>query len=187
MRTTIRCALVFAAALAGPAFGSPIYMQYEGIPGEAAEPAHNKWIEVQSYQWAAPPPAAPHAPSPAGVAVGGPGRLSLVKRVDKASPLLSKAAAAGKVVPVVLVDVPKGTAPGSAPYLRYELKNVMVSSYSVSGQGSGDPVPTESLSLNFTKIEYKYGEQKGPAKGFAPNRGAAAGSMAAPAPTKPAR
>jgi type VI protein secretion system component Hcp len=28
------------------------------------------------------------------------------------------------------------------------------------GSSSGDDRPTESLSLNFTKITYKYGEQK---------------------------
>jgi type VI secretion system secreted protein Hcp len=169
-------AFVFAV-LAGPAFGGPIYMQYEGVPGEASAPGHDKWIEIQSCQWATPLPAVPRAPAPAGVAVGGPGRLVLVKKVDRSSPLLSKAAAAGKLVPAVLVDVPKGAA-----YLRYELKNVMVSSFSVSAQGAGDPVPTESLSLNFTRIELRYEEQKVSPKLAVPNKASAGQAAAAPRP-----
>jgi type VI secretion system Hcp family effector len=115
-----------AAVLAGPALGAPIYMQYEGVPGEASAAGHDKWIEIQSCQFAPPPPAVPRAPAPAGVASGGPGRLSLTKRADKASPLLSKAAVTGKLVPAVQIDVSKPTSQNPNAYLRYELKNVMV-------------------------------------------------------------
>jgi type VI secretion system secreted protein Hcp len=144
-----------AAVLAGPALGAPIYMQYEGVPGEASAAGHDKWIEIQSCQFAPPPPAVPRAPAPAGVASGGPGRLSLTKRADKASPLLSP-------VTAVQIDVSKPTSQNPNAYLRYELKNVMVSSF------SGGGTPTESLSLNFTKIEFKYDEQKVPPKVAAP-------------------
>ena len=161
-------ALGIAASLGGAALGAPIYMQYEGVPGEASASGHDKWIEISSFQWAPPPPAVPRAPAPAGVAVGGPGRLSLVKRTDKASPLLSKAAATGKLVPAVQIDVPKTGGGGSNAYLRYELKNVMVSSFSVGSGGAGGAAPTESLSLNFTRIEFKYDEQKVPPKVVAP-------------------
>lgn len=181
-----RTSLILAAAAALLATevssASPIFMQYEGIDGSVTAAGHEKWIEINSCQWATPLPAPPPAPAPAGVATGGPGSLRAVRRVDKASPLLSKAATSGKVVPSVLVDIPKGTAPGATPYLRYELKNVMVTSYSVSGQGAGDPVPTESLSINFTKIEYKYQEQKAPPKRPAANRLSAAGGPASGGP-----
>ncbi len=199
-------ALVLSAALAAPALGGPIFMQYEGVNGDAIAADHKDWIEVQSYQWATPPPAAPRAPAPAGVAVGGPGRVSLVRRVDKASPLLRKAATTGKLVPAVNLDVPKTAGQGTTPYMRYELKNVMVSSYSNAGVGlddvgrrslavphvssAGSAAPTETLSLNYTKIEYRYAEQKAPPKFAAPNRAAGAGNMSAapaPSPTRPAK
>lgn len=153
---------VLAAVLAGPALGAPIYMQYEGVPGEASASGHDKWIEIQSCQFAPQPPAVPRAPAPAGVASGGPGRVVLTKRLDKASPLLSKAAATGKLVPAVQIDVSRPTSQNPNAYLRYELKNVMVSSF------SGGGTPTESLSLNFTKIEFAYEEQKVPPKVAAP-------------------
>lgn len=168
-------AVAGALLVSGASTAAPIYMQYEGVDGSVTAAGHDKWIELNSVQWGVPLPAPPPAPAPAGVATGGPGSLRIVKRVDKASPLLSKAATSGKVVPAVQVDIPKGSAPGTTPYLRYELKNVMITSYSVSGQGSGDPIPTESISFNFAKMEHKYAEQKAAPKRPAPNRLSAVG------------
>jgi type VI secretion system secreted protein Hcp len=162
MRKDLSLAFVLAFAIAGPALGGPIYMKFEGVDGEATASGHDRWIEIQSCQFTTPPPAVPRAPAPAGVASGGPGKIVLTKRGDKASPLLSKAAATGKLVPAVQVDVPKTGGQGPNAYLRYELKNVMVSSF------SGGGTPTESLSLNFTKIEFAYEEQKVPPKVAAP-------------------
>lgn len=170
-RSSLILAAVAGAILAsGVSTAAPIYMKYEGIDGDVTSSDHRGWIELNSCSLPALP-APPPAPAPAGVAVGGPGSAVLVKKVDKASPLLSKAAATGKVVPSVQVDLPKVTAPGTTPYLRYELKNVMISSYSVSGAGGA--APTESMSLNFTKIEFRYPEQKASPKLAAPNRASA--------------
>lgn len=179
MRKNLFVAFVLAA-VAAPAFGAPIYMQYEGVPGEVTVAGHDKWIELQSCAFSPQPPAIPRAPAPAGVAVGGPGSVSLVKRTDKASPLLSRAAATGKLVPAVQIDVPRPTNPNA--YLRYELKNVMISSFSAGGGGS---TPMESLTLNFTKIEFKYDEQKAPAGAAPPPVGySLAGAPKTPTPSK---
>lgn len=168
-RSNLMVVAVAGAILAsGVATAAPIYMKYEGIPGDANAAGHEKWIEVQSVQWSVQPPAAPAAPAPAGVAAGGPGRIVLSRKVDKASPLLSRAATSGKVVPTAQLDMPKTTVGGSSPYMRYELKNVMVTSYSASGPAAGGSVPMESLSLNYAKIEYRYDDKK-PAVA-APNR-----------------
>jgi type VI secretion system secreted protein Hcp len=41
-------------------------------------------------------------------------------------------------------------------YYKIELEDILVSSYQSSGGGSSSDRPMESLSLNFTKIEFKY-------------------------------
>ncbi|MCM3878452.1 MAG: type VI secretion system tube protein Hcp [Thermoanaerobaculia bacterium] len=143
------------------------YLKIDGIPGESTDAAHHGFIDVHSFHWGVAPPAPPAAPAPAGVARGGPARFSFSKRVDKSSPLLKQAAASGKQIPSAVIEVLKA-GPGPRAYLSYELKNVMVSSYSMSGQGAGDPIPTEQVTLNFSSIELKYVEQKKP--GAAPNR-----------------
>ncbi len=39
-------------------------------------------------------------------------------------------------------------------YLKYKLENAYIKSWSVAGSANGDPIPTEDLAINFTKIEY---------------------------------
>jgi type VI protein secretion system component Hcp len=36
---------------------------------------------------------------------------------------------------------------------------VLLSSQTISGQGSGDPIPTESISFNFAQMIMEYGKQ----------------------------
>lgn len=62
-------------------------------------------------------------------------------------------------------------------YLVITLEDVLVSSYQIGGQGGGQNFPTESISLNFAKIEFKYvGETPTPDNKFswdqATNKGA---------------
>jgi len=52
-------------------------------------------------------------------------------------------------------------------YYAYELKNVLVTSYSVGGSGQSDDVPMEQFSLNYEEIKVTYTENdsKGKKKG----------------------
>ena len=45
-------------------------------------------------------------------------------------------------------------------YLKVTLSDLLVSSYQTGGSGHGDVVPTDQVSLNFSKIEVVYKEQK---------------------------
>ena len=81
--------------------------------------------------------------------------LRITKVVDKASAKLFQACAAGQHIKQATLVVRKA---GGKPYLTIKLNNVLVSSYEQSNGSAGKP--TESISLNFTKIEYKYAAQK---------------------------
>jgi len=80
--------------------------------------------------------------------------FTITKRYDKASPMLAKRAANGTHFPTVIITVRKA---GGKPEEYYTIKmtDVMVSSYQ-TGMSSGGDRPMESLSLNFTKIEWNY-------------------------------
>jgi type VI protein secretion system component Hcp len=43
-------------------------------------------------------------------------------------------------------------------YYSYELKNVLVTSYNISGAGQSESVPVEQFSLNFEEIKVTYVE-----------------------------
>ena len=42
------------------------------------------------------------------------------------------------------------------PYLKYKLKDVIVTSYSFHGNAAGDPLPTEEVTLGYTEVEWTY-------------------------------
>ena len=52
-------------------------------------------------------------------------------------------------------------------YYAYELKNVQVTSYNISGSGQSEDVPSEDFSLNYEEIKVTYTEcdEKGGSKG----------------------
>ena len=76
-----------------------------------------------------------------------PTSLTVTKTLDNASPKLFQACATGQ-------HIQKGTLKPSGNE-EYDLSNVTVTSWSQSGDGNGNVV--ETLSLNFSKVEYKYG------------------------------
>jgi type VI secretion system secreted protein Hcp len=97
------------------------------------------------------------------------GDMHIVKTVDKATPLLLKACASGTHFPSVTLVVRKA---GGDPKLTVTMDDVVISSYQTGGSSGGER-PTESLSLNFTKIEFQYSKQdeKTSGKSPAPLRG----------------
>lgn len=80
--------------------------------------------------------------------------LSFMLRSGKATPMLAKMCATGKHFPQAIITVRKAGG-GPIEYYTIRLTDVMVSSYQFSPSSGGDR-PMESLSLNFTKIEFDY-------------------------------
>ncbi len=72
----------------------------------------------------------------------------LIKKQDSASVHLIQASLAGQAA-TAIIDYTR--ADGSV-YLELTMTETLISGYSVSGSGGK---PTESISLNFTKVEFK--------------------------------
>jgi type VI secretion system Hcp family effector len=81
--------------------------------------------------------------------------LQITKVVDKASAKLFQACASGQHYKRATLVLRKA---GGTQYLTIKLTDVLVSSYEQSNGSAGKP--TESVSLNFSKIQYKYAAQK---------------------------
>lgn len=146
MKPVASILFVIACALSGPAAAN-LFLQLPGIEGESTAQGHEQWIELTSYQFGAsnPDPRAASAPSVS--------ELVVTKSVDLSSPLLFQAVGAGTAFANALLDVTRTAAGQTQTYMKYELSDVFITSYSVSSSGER---PTESLSLNFTKVEFSY-------------------------------
>jgi type VI secretion system secreted protein Hcp len=123
------------------------------IKGDVTEEKHKGWIEVHSFQWgvgrgiSSPTGASADRESSAPSV----SEITVSKAQDVASSKLLNEALQGEGQTVILefLKTDKGNL---ETYLTYTLTNCMISGYSVS---SGGDRPSESLSLNFTKIEFK--------------------------------
>ena len=135
------------------------YIKFDGIEGESVDKDHKGWINILSFGQAV------HQP---GSGATGTARrrgdviledISVSKLLDKASPKIAEAVCKGKVFPKVEIELTASyTDAGRVTYYRYELKNVLVTSYNVSGAAQSEEVPAEDFSLNFEEIKVTYTE-----------------------------
>lgn len=78
--------------------------------------------------------------------------IIITRQMDKYSALFFQESVSGKGRSMTIY-LTHGSGKTASTYLTVKLENAFVSGYSVS---SGGDRPTEAITLNFTKIEYKY-------------------------------
>lgn len=125
------------------------FLKLDGIDGESTDKRHKGDIEISSFSIGA------SAPRSSGGG-GGAGKVSfssftITKQIDKASPLLFRAAATGKHFDKATVVFVRKAGRGQQEYLEYKMSQVLVSSVQDGTSGGGRP--TEQISFNFAKIE----------------------------------
>lgn len=132
-----------------------IFLKYGDIKGEVSAATHKEWIEVESFQWGVGRGISSGVGGGSKREASAPSvsEITVTKGFDISSPLLLKEALGGKAV-VVKFDMTQTDASGKhVPFQKYVLTDCLVSGYSIS---SGGDRPSESVSLNFTKIDSEY-------------------------------
>lgn len=142
------------------------YIKFDGIDGEALDKGHDKWSDLASYEqvFHKPGTGATGAARRRGTVLVDDMKCS--KLLDKSSPKIAEAVCKGKIFPKVEIHATVSTVgDGRVTYFAYELKNVMVTSYTVNGSDQGKP--SEDFELNYEEISVKYSEMdaKGGKKG----------------------
>lgn len=136
------------------------YIKFDGVDGEATDAQHANWSNLQSLSFGISVETTTGTGGSTRRAVAG--EIKCVKVLDKSSPLLMRALTLGEIIPILTIEFTRSTAAGDEPYLKYELKDVLISSYSISpgGGGTGEgEAPSESLSLNYEEIKVTYTER----------------------------
>ncbi len=126
------------------------------IKGEAKVDGHDGWINVESVQLGVGR-SITQSGSSATRDTSNPNfsEITLSRQTDRASTDLFIQAACGQSLGKAEIHFLQVAGADKSPqvYLIYELSDVLVSSYSIS---SGGEKPTESVGLNFTKIQTQY-------------------------------
>ena len=134
------------------------FLKLDGIAGESTSDTHKSEIDIDSWSWGLS-----NTGTTSGGGGGGAGKASFqdfhfVSRISKASPALFLACASGSHIKEALLSGVRGSGKSKGTdFLKYKLRDVMVTSV-VQGDAE-ETAPTEQFSLNFSKVEISYTQQ----------------------------
>ena len=131
------------------------FLKIEGIKGDSLNDQHKDEIEVESWSWGESNPSRPLATPGSGAGKVSMKDFHFTIRGSTATPHLFLASAQGKVIPSATLT---GTTDNGQTFVRWELKNVIVSSFNTEGQATLGP-PMDRISLKFTQIVVTYARQ----------------------------
>ena len=138
-----------------------VYLQIDGIKGESADSVHKDWIECKSVQWEVLQPKSATASSAGGHTAERTEHKDIVisKLADLATPLLLQNCSSGKTIPKAKFEFLRADGQGERiKYFEIELENVLISS--VAPQVQPGDILSESVSIKYSKVKWKYTQQK---------------------------
>lgn len=129
------------------------FLKADGIDGESTNDRHRGEIEIESFSWGAT-----QSGTEATGGGGGAGKVSFqdlhfTMKTSKASPKLMLACATGEHIKQVVLTGEVSGKKGQK-FLEIRMEDVLVSSFQQGG--SADNYPTESVSMNFSKMVFTY-------------------------------
>jgi type VI secretion system secreted protein Hcp len=135
------------------------FLKVEGVEGESSDSKHKGEIDVESFSFGGT-----QSGSFSSGSGGGAGKVQLqdfhfTKKVDKASAKLFTACCTGEhFAKATLVCRKAGK--DQQEFLTIKLSDTLISSFQNGGSAGSDVVPMEQISMNYSKIEFEYKEQK---------------------------
>jgi type VI secretion system secreted protein Hcp len=152
---------VVTSTTSGGDMAIDVYLQIEGINGESADGKHKGWIEVSHVIWNVNQSRASTMSTAGGLSCGRAelSEITFRKMADLSSPLLLQNCATGKTIAKAKFEFMRADGNGTPiTYFTVELDNVMVSSVTPSSGDGG--ILSESVSLAYAKVKWKYTQQK---------------------------
>jgi len=138
-----------------------VYLQIDGIKGESMDDKHKDWIECTAVSWGVTQPRSATASTGGGHTAERceHQEIALTKLADLASPILLQTCSAGKTIPKARLEFMRADGQGDRiKYFEIELENVLIGGISPSvSEGS---IIQEQVGLKFSKIKWKYTQQK---------------------------
>lgn len=144
------------------------FIKIDGIDGESTDEKHADWIEVKKFSTGLNQQASATASS-----VGGASSeradfhgLTITKLIDKASPKLALACAAGTHIDSITLEICRA-GDQKVKYMEYKMSNCIIGSVTTSG--GEEEFPQEDVTIDFGKVEWAYTVQSRKGGGAAGN------------------
>lgn len=135
------------------------FLKIDGVESESTDEKHKGEIDVMSFSWGQVNSGTAGHGAGAGAGKVMPSDFSFVKKMDKGSAVLMISCATGAHFKSAVLTARKAGG-GQQEYLKITMQDVMISSYQTGGSAEGGPVPLDQVSMNFSKLEMSYKEQK---------------------------
>ena len=116
-------------------------------------------IQIQGWSWGLSQSGTMHTSTGGGSGKVSVQDVSLTKYVDMSSNDIIKALSSGEHVPTALLTVRKAGGAKPVVYYYIEFEDVIVTSYTISGNADGLDQLTESFSINFARFRITYTRQ----------------------------
>jgi type VI secretion system secreted protein Hcp len=134
------------------------YLYVDGVEGPST--SRTGCIDILSFSWGVAQTAVYGAGASGKEAKAGRAdfsNLTIMKVLDKTTPLLCDHCASGDILKKVYILYDKPVADKQQPYFRIWIKDALVTSVQLSGSNEN---PTESVSFAFQGVEYAYAPEK---------------------------
>ncbi len=130
------------------------FIKFDGIDGESKDSQHEGFSDLKCWTYGIEIPTSRKTGRATGKRQHRP--FTVIKPLDKASPLLMEKCITGQAIPTAKIDYTRINDDGrSVPYYTVELTNVRVVSYSINcDDDSGATM--EDMTLSFEKIKVTY-------------------------------
>lgn len=138
-----------------------VYLYIDGIKGESNDDRHKDWIECKSVSFGVEQPKSATASTSGGHTAERCEHRDIVisKLADLASPILLQTCSAGRTIPKAKFEFMRADAQGErVKYYEIEIENVLIGAVSPAVE-EGD-ILTEDVAFKFSKIKWKYTQQK---------------------------
>jgi type VI secretion system secreted protein Hcp len=134
------------------------YLYIDGLEGPST--SNPKHIDILSFSWGVSQTAVYGAGASGKEAKAGRAdfsNLTIMKVLDKTSPLLHDHCATGNILKEVYILYSKPVGDKQQPYFRIYLKDALITSCQLSGSNEN---PSESVSFAYQGVEYAYAPEK---------------------------
>lgn len=134
------------------------FVKIDGIEGESTDDKHVGWIEIIRYGIGIKQTISTAASSVGGVCIGRADFSEFIfrKLIDKASPKLALACAAGTHINEMVVQLCRAGS-DKVPFMTYTMNNCLISYVrTTSGLDLPNRFPAETIKVNFGRIQLSY-------------------------------
>lgn len=143
-----------------------MFLNIDGITGESQDDAHGDEIDVIAFHWGMSNTGTAHLGGGAGAGKVNVQDLTFTKYIDKSSTDLMLFCCNGKHLTESVLIVRKA---GEEPleYIKITMTDCLITAVN-TGAARAEERPTETITLNFGKVEVEYTPQKSDGSGEAP-------------------